>query len=423
MDTEDGRAARPPSGMDSDHDEMCWKSIMAIAPPVAAMASGSGDVAARPLPPGGESPNLASPFAHWWPSSELHVSLLAKVARFFNGFHRFPEAEEMELSKGEWDEISEDGEDASAEKIGAGTPAETVGRKMYSLRTIISSVLGLRDSVRTDDATGRQRYARAMSDTVDRLAPGDEVEVFYRLSEDAHRSLPVEDSFSALLRPRVGWSDSWVLARVLQAWPPPGVDETMLGAAPHVHVCHMHPLWTDRGGHMLDEEKLAASARAAEAASAITGGGDDLEARRLAVAANCDGYFRKCDVRRVRAPTPRPILSIVVVRWGGELTEFNEAQWGALSASTSDRYIDSFLRHVYGCLGPAYETLSVYIESGHDLGQLRIGSLASRLRGAHRASCFFLWPTLEQVAEPLTSPRLAPSTSTYDCPTGRPAPA
>ena len=113
MDTEDGRAARPPSGMDSDHDEMCWKSIMAIAPPAAAMASGSGDVAARPLPPGGESPNLASPFAHWWPSSELHVSLLAKVARFFNGFHRFPEAEEMELSEGEWDEIAADGEDAT----------------------------------------------------------------------------------------------------------------------------------------------------------------------------------------------------------------------------------------------------------------------------------------------------------------------
>ena len=32
----------------------------------------------------------------------------------------------MELSEGEWDEIAADGEDASAEKMGAGTPAETV---------------------------------------------------------------------------------------------------------------------------------------------------------------------------------------------------------------------------------------------------------------------------------------------------------
>ena len=79
MDTED---VSSPSGMDSDDD---W------APPMAA---------------------------------ELHIS--AKVDRFFNRFHRFPEEEEMELSEGEWDEIEADEEDASAEKMGAGTPAETV---------------------------------------------------------------------------------------------------------------------------------------------------------------------------------------------------------------------------------------------------------------------------------------------------------
>jgi hypothetical protein len=98
----------------------------------------------------------------------------------------------------------------------------------------------------------------------------------------------------------------------------------------------------------------------------------------------------------VQSPAPRPTLSIVVVRWGGEPTDFNERQWGALSASTSDRYIDGFCRHVYGCLGPAYEVLSIFVEDGDDLARARLGSLAQRLRGRHRAACYFLWPTLEQ---------------------------
>ena len=51
--------------MDSDDDEMCWKSMMAIAPRAAAMASGSEDVAARPL--------AASPLAAPSLVAELHV--------------------------------------------------------------------------------------------------------------------------------------------------------------------------------------------------------------------------------------------------------------------------------------------------------------------------------------------------------------
>ena len=48
----------------------------------------------------------------------------AKVDRFFNRFHRFPEEEEMELSEGEWDEIS-----ADAEQMG-----RTLARRRYQQR-------------------------------------------------------------------------------------------------------------------------------------------------------------------------------------------------------------------------------------------------------------------------------------------------
>ena len=115
------------------------------------------------------------------------------------------------------------------------------------------------------------------------------------------------------------------------------------------------------------------------------------------------------DLILVQTSVPQPMLSIVIVRWGGAPSDFNEEQWGALSASTSDRYIEGFLRHVYDCLGPAYEVLSAFIETGSDLSRLQIGSLSSRLRGAHKAACYFLWPTLEQDGSPHREQGMVPA--------------
>ena len=119
-------------------------------------------------------------------------------------------------------------------------------------------------------------------------------------------------------------------------------------------------------------------------------------AAKLASAAHCDGKFNRCDVRIATESPPVPFLSAVVVRWGGATTEFAE-QWGAISSSVSDKYIDAFLDTAYSCLGPRYEVLSVFVESGADLSRLQLGSLAGRLRGNHRCACYFLWPTLAQV--------------------------
>ena len=75
----------------------------------------------------------------------------------------------------------------------------------------------------------------------------------------------------------------------------------------------------------------------------------------------------------------------------------NEEQWGPISASVSDAYIEALTDGAcYGALGPHYEVLTVFIERGDDLARLHMASLAGSLRGAHRAGCFFLWPTLFQ---------------------------
>ena len=218
------------------------------------------------------------------------------------------------------------------------------------------------------------------------LRPGDCVEVFFRSRHDEHGCFPVTDALSAQLRPRVGWTDGWVPARVL--------EERPLGT---VRVCHTHPLWSNRNGDLLCEKELAAAAAAAAAACLLEDGRDSKDAIKLANAAKCTGCFTRADVRiAADGVPPAPVMSVVVVRWGGETTDFNESQWGELSSSVSDRYIHSFLDHTYKCLGPAYEVLSIFVETGADLARVPLGALSSRLRGAHRCALYFLWPTLAQ---------------------------
>ena len=50
---------------------------------------------------------------------------------------------------------------------------------------------------------------------------------------------------------------------------------------------------------------------------------------------------------------------MLVVRWGGEPTAFNEEQWGKASASVSDTYISAFVDGaLYEALGADYEVRS-----------------------------------------------------------------
>jgi hypothetical protein len=150
---------------------------------------------------------------------------------------------------------------------------------------------------------------------------------------------------------------------------------------------------------MLEPKESAAAAAAVAAAAAITSGASAAAAAALAANAECDGRFPRRDVRRrvTTASAAPPTLSIVAVRWCGERTEFCD-QWGAISSSVSDKYVEAMLGEAYATFGPAYEVLSVFVQSGADLDRLQpmIGSLTHRLRGAHRCAMYFLWPTMAQ---------------------------
>ena len=94
---------------------------------------------------------------------------------------------------------------------------------------------------------------------------------------------------------------------------------------------HLHQLWSDRYGQALNPERD----------------------RDMVVA------LPPCDVRRPSEATRRVTLSLLIVRWGGQETDFNMEQWGAASSSTSDAYVSSFVdATVYDRLGPDYEVLT-----------------------------------------------------------------
>ena len=222
---------------------------------------------------------------------------------------------------------------------------------------------------------------------------GTEVEVFYRMERDGEGYFPVTTYAARCLKPRFGMTDGWMTARVLEDWPPPshaGKQSTGsstanggstgaagFGAGPHpfVRVMHTHQLWADRYGQALDPQ------------------------RERDMVMN----YPACDVRPLPMPGaayPEVTLSLLVVRWGGEETQFNIEQWGVASASTSSAYVSAFVDStVYPVLGPDYEVHSVFVSSGADLAKLGPAATCQAMRGRHKAACYFLWPVMHQDGE------------------------
>jgi len=180
--------------------------------------------------------------------------------------------------------------------------------------------------------------------TANALSKGDPVEVFYRFSQDSGGYFPVALPIAGSLRPRFGRTDGWIQAAVWEDWPPMHGGEPLKNEP--VVVRHTHPYWSNREGEKLDP----ASER-------------DMVVR-----------VPRRDVRAVPREPPAVALSLLVVRWGGEPTLFNEEQWGAASASVTDTYIAAFIDGaVYECLGPDFEVLSAFVQSAADLQALSPG--------------------------------------------------
>ena len=170
---------------------------------------------------------------------------------------------------------------------------------------------------------GTKRLADGRASPVHRA--GASVEVFFRSCHTPDGSFPVPSYSSALLRPRVGQTDGWIAARVLADWPP----STETNHPQPIHVCYMHPFWSNRHGQIIEPKDQNTVRTAMQAAAAGA-----PEAAALAYAAMCDGLHAPADVRPAgegegehsRTEHPAPLLSVVAVRWGGNASAFNAEQ-------------------------------------------------------------------------------------------------
>jgi hypothetical protein len=199
---------------------------------------------------------------------------------------------------------------------------------------------------------------------------GEIVECFYRMGCDDGGYFPVATISAGTLRPRFGRTDGWMTARVDEDWPPPppapGIPPP--GTASRIRVRHMHPFWSNRRGERLDP----------------------FEDRDMVV------FMLPSDVRRP-GQGYQPALSLLVMRWGGEQTQFNVEQWGAASASVSDTYVEAVLdQTLYQRLGPNYEVISAFIESGADMLKLQPSAVVQLMHGRHLCALYFLWPVMAQ---------------------------
>ena len=206
---------------------------------------------------------------------------------------------------------------------------------------------------------------------------GDRVEIFYRFGDEEFGNyIKVPCASAGLIAPRYGMSDGWIEAVIARDYP--GPNDNADGAAGHplnrpIKAHYVDRLWYNRRGVCLDC--------------------DDEN--------NITQWLHPRDVRPLVAGVARPvpIISFLVVRWGGLLEVGNTTeQWGPSNSSVSDTHIKMFFDGTtYSALGPNYEVFSVFVEKSEDLAKIHMPSIVGAMRGRHKAACYHLWPVAFEV--------------------------
>ena len=127
-----------------------------------------------------------------------------------------------------------------------------------------------------------------------KLVAGQPVHVFHRFQQNtAHLVLPVSSVAAGQVSPRIGTSDGWMPATVLQDWSPhPSPRADGAPHPPRVVVKYKQRVWFDRRGNMVDLDRHP-----------------DMQTEHVEI-----------EQIETRERPPEPEITFVVVRWGGETT-------------------------------------------------------------------------------------------------------
>eukprot|EP01065_Artemidia_motanka_P049455 TRINITY_DN81_c2_g1_i1.p1 TRINITY_DN81_c2_g1~~TRINITY_DN81_c2_g1_i1.p1 ORF type:complete len:708 (+),score=218.77 TRINITY_DN81_c2_g1_i1:83-2206(+) len=192
---------------------------------------------------------------------------------------------------------------------------------------------------------------------------GELVQVFYRTSEVQFESwLRCPTSAAGLLTPRIGVTDGWVPAQVLQDFDPARYDPSNV-ADTGILLKLEGGFWFSRRGCFCDEGRLQG----------------------------------RVVPERVQSNPAAPRLSLVVVRWGGDRScdpvHHGDGGWGRTGSNVSDPYIRTvFDEAVWPQLGTTYECITVFVGGSGDLERVCPRSVSQQLRGRHKCGMYFLWP-------------------------------
>ena len=200
---------------------------------------------------------------------------------------------------------------------------------------------------------------------------GDAVEVFYRFEHDGSGDMgdsyfPVLTHDAGLINPRIGQTDSWQQATVLDDYDAARFDPE--DRSTWVRVGMSARKWSNRKGVPLD----------------------------LKDPNNTTVTFVPRDVR-----TPNheaPLVSFFVCRWGGpypvpEHSDDGEfGGWGDIGTCICDKYIRTFFNVVYGKIGPRYEVYSCFVSQSADMAKLYGPTMSALMKGSVKAGLYFLWP-------------------------------
>ncbi|KAJ1461161.1 hypothetical protein M885DRAFT_494763 [Pelagophyceae sp. CCMP2097] len=201
---------------------------------------------------------------------------------------------------------------------------------------------------------------------------GDSVEVFYRLLEqDSGGYFPVERAADAIRAPRLARTDGWVPATVEHDFDPHKCEHD------RVVVRHVHPYWIDNRGTWLDME---------EDTNCI----QSFARNRVRARPATQGYRRDAE--------PKPLLSLLLVRWGGEESPepcdgSQAGSWGMSGSTISTTYIRKLLAAVYAELGDRYECYTLFVETAAEMDRVDERRVAASLQGCHVGAMYLLWPT------------------------------
>lgn len=197
------------------------------------------------------------------------------------------------------------------------------------------------------------------------------IHIFYRFQQNPEELwFPCENPHAGLCTPRIGTTDGWTPGLIEADWDPSTFNPHQVRQT-GVLIRYTTDCWYSRSGQLLDAEH------------------DPV----MAVERVHPDQIRL----QSEGALPRPNVSFMVVRWGGEKhcdpVHEGGGGWGRTGSNVSDPYMRIlFEETVWPMLGPTYEVISVFVRSTEDLRRVSPTAIAPMLKGRHTAGLYFLWP-------------------------------